>query len=88
MKNFETIHQKKDVPDNLPELEISDNLRVKVYEFITEHNMCPSKSEAKRVIKGGGVSVNGNKVSDPFEEVNLSKGDIIKVGKRKFLKII
>ncbi len=88
LKNFETIHQKKDIPDNLPELEISDNLRVKVYEFITEHNMCPSKSEAKRVIKGGGVSINGNKVSDPFEEVNLSKGDIIKVGKRKFLKII
>jgi tyrosyl-tRNA synthetase len=50
--------------------------------------MAPSKSEAKRIITGGGVSINGDKISDPFTEITFSKGDIVKVGKRKFLKIV
>ncbi len=86
-EHFITVHRKKEMPDDIPEVSLDSPEPVKIYEFITDHNMAPSKSEAKRIIAGGGVTINGHKVSDPFTEVTFSKGDIVKVGKRKFLRI-
>ncbi len=87
-EHFITVHRKKEMPDEIPEISLDSSTPVKIYEFIADHHMAPSKSEAKRIIAGGGVSINGDKISDPFTEVNFSKGDIVKVGKRKFLRII
>lgn len=44
-----------------------------------------SKSEAKRIIKQGGVDVNGKKIEDG--NLKLETGDKINVGKRRFLKV-
>lgn len=46
-----------------------------------------SKSEARRLIEQGGLEINGKKVSDWQKEITCKRGDIIKAGKRKFLKI-
>jgi tyrosyl-tRNA synthetase len=86
--HFIKVHSKKEIPIDIPEISIDTSIPVKIFEFITEHQMAPSKSEAKRIITGGGVSINGDKISDPFTEITFSKGDIVKVGKRKFLKIV
>jgi tyrosyl-tRNA synthetase len=86
--HFIKVHSKKETPIDIPEISIDTSIPVKIFEFITEHQMAPSKSEAKRIITGGGVSINGDKISDPFTEITFSKGDIVKVGKRKFLKIV
>ncbi len=86
--HFITVHRKKEMPDDIPEISVDTSTPVKIFEFITDHHMAPSKSEAKRIISGGGVSVNGNKISDPFAEITFSEGDIVKVGKRKFIRII
>ncbi|MDD4028519.1 MAG: tyrosine--tRNA ligase [Caldisericia bacterium] len=87
-EHFITVHRKKELPDDIPEFELENVLSVKIYEFITTHDLTPTKSEAKRIITGGGCSINGEKITDPLAEVQLQKGDIIKVGKRKFLKIV
>jgi len=48
-----------------------------------------SKSEAKRIIEQGGVTYNGEKITDPFDVVNVwPEGQVLKVGKRKFARII
>ena len=46
-----------------------------------------SKSAARRLIEQGGVKINKQKVDSWHEPVMLSKGDVIQVGKRKFVKI-
>jgi tyrosyl-tRNA synthetase len=46
-----------------------------------------SKSNARRLIQQGGVSVDGEKVSDPFAIIQIDSEIILKVGKRKFAKI-
>ena len=50
--------------------------------------MAASNGEAKRIIKQGGVKIGDKKVEDIHLEIFPNKNTILKVGKRKFLKII
>ena len=52
------------------------------------NNMVSSNGEAKRMIKQGAVKIGDNKVLDINLEITPNKNIILKVGKRKFLKIV
>lgn len=87
-EEFERMFVKKDVPDDIEEVTIElDNPLQPVMNVITVTKMAGSKKEAKRLIQGGGVSIDGEKVGDPFSKADFSKQRLVKVGKRKFLKI-
>lgn len=45
----------------------------------------PSKSEARRLIEQGAIKVNGEVVKNPNE--TRKDGDIVKIGKKEFVKI-
>ncbi|MFN3270755.1 MAG: S4 domain-containing protein, partial [Candidatus Kapaibacteriota bacterium] len=49
--------------------------------------LSPSKKEARRMIEQGGVYVDGNRISDINERIDLSTKKLIKYGKRKFLYV-
>lgn len=87
-EEFEKIFVKKDVPDVIEELAIeSEQSALLVVDVLVSAGLAPSKSEARRLIQGGGVSIDGEKVSDVSMMVDLSSQKLFKVGKRKFLKI-
>jgi tyrosyl-tRNA synthetase len=51
-----------------------------------EGGLAKSTSEAMRLIKQGGVKVDGEKLDDP--KANLKRGEyLMQVGKRKFLRV-
>lgn len=50
-------------------------------------DLCPSTSEARRLIAGGGVSINQEKVSDATATVVPTDGMILQVGKRRVVKL-
>jgi len=91
-QHFETVHQKREVPDEIEEKNISfrdyaeNDGCLNVRRLIADFGMAKSGSEAVRLIKQGAVSVNGEKVTDA--SVTIDSGSIIKVGKRRFAKII
>ncbi len=84
---FERMFVKKDVPDLIEELSVECANPALVTDILALTNLAPSKSEARRLILGGGVSIDGEKVSDVAATVDLSSQKLFKVGKRKFLKI-
>ena len=47
-----------------------------------------SKGEAKRLIQGGGVKIDGNKISDLNYTVNIDSEVVLQAGKRKFAKLV
>ena len=51
-------------------------------------NFAPSKGEARRLIQQGGVSIDGDKISDVQTSIIVDSEKILKVGKRKFIKLI
>ena len=86
-ESFDKLFIKKDIPDEMPECTITSN--AKVIDLITDNALVGSRGDAKRLIKQGAVSVDGNKVDDlNFEISKLETPQILKAGKRKFLKII
>lgn len=49
---------------------------------------CSTTGEARRLIKNGGVSLDGKKITDHKENLVITKASILKVGKRCFIKLI
>lgn len=86
-KAFENLFVKKDIPDEMPEIKIEqDSLRIDDLMIFTK--TAESKGAARRLVQGGGVSVDGEKINDPFAEIKLDGEKVLKVGKRKFIRLV
>ncbi|MCF7832915.1 MAG: tyrosine--tRNA ligase [Candidatus Marinimicrobia bacterium] len=85
-KHFEKVFVKKDIPDNIPEYTIQDE-EIFITKLMLESGLCESGGEAKRLIAQGGVSLNGTRINSSSSTLTVKDGDILKVGKRKFLKL-
>lgn len=79
---WEKVFSNKEMPSEIEEVP-GDGM--KLVDFITEHSLAVSSSEAKRLLDQGAVSVN----DEIFKEWGhvLKAGDIIRVGPRKFLRV-
>ena len=83
-EEFNLIFKKKDIPDDIPEFKISGSM--KIIDILVQSKTCTSGGEARRMIKQNAVSIDSEKVKDIFAEVD--KEVTIKVGKRRFLKVV
>ena len=63
-------------------------LQQDILDLIILVNFAPSKGEARRLVAQGGVTIDGDKITDLQSSVKLKKGTILKVGKRKFKKFV
>jgi tyrosyl-tRNA synthetase len=87
-EEFDKIFVRKEIPEELEEFEIDQgDGKIRIVELLVQTGLANSKSEAKRLIQLGGVSIDGVKINDIDATVGLDKSFVIKVGKRKFLKI-
>ena len=87
-ENFINVFSKKAIPNDIPEIEITNQTPLNLINFICEQQMAPSKKEARRLLEQGAISINDERISNPSHEFTPENNTIIKVGKRKFLKII
>ncbi|WP_261853083.1 tyrosine--tRNA ligase [Clostridium folliculivorans] len=86
-QEFINIFQKKSIPKDIEELQVNAELLEKdLISFLFEKGLCKSKNDAKRLVTGGGVKINGEKVINSLE-VSLRDGDIIQIGKLRFVKV-
>jgi len=86
---FITKFQKRDIPEDIPELSLTANTSIVLTTLMIEQQMAPSKNEARRLIQGGGVKLDGEKVADPEAQITYAAGSsvVLQVGKRKFLRL-
>jgi tyrosyl-tRNA synthetase len=85
-QEFVNMFQKKQLPDVIEEKKLKKS-KWPILDLLAETGLVSSKGEARRLIEQGGVKVDEEKVSSITEEVDISKGKLIQVGKRKFLKV-
>lgn len=65
--------------------------KIDILQLLVATNLAPSRAEARRNVEQGGVSVNGDKVSDTFKNYEPSDFEeefILKKGKKKFCKVV
>jgi len=84
---FVTMFSKKEIPEDIEEVLVKKQDWLLV-DLIAELKLSPSKSETRRMMQGGGVKINGEKITDFNTTVSLTKEPfILQVGKRKIVKV-
>ena len=94
-EEFERVFSKGQLPDDMPEirpenlqqLEI-DPQKIYLVHLIAKNGLAKSNSEARKLIEAGSVSIDGEKITDTNYEFALNREMVLKVGKRRFLKLI
>lgn len=87
--HFEAIFQKRGVPEEMPEypLPMAGSVSVRDLEdILVQSGTVDSRGEAKRLIAQNAVEVDGNKLSG--DTMDFGPGTVIKVGKRRFLRLV
>jgi len=91
-EEFEKVFKNKLYPEKIKELVLKkDNLKegkIWITELIAISGLIDSKGEARRLIEQGGVRINGKKVSDPYLDLTVKEGMILKIGKLNFIKLV
>jgi len=83
---FDKIFAQKQLPDDMPEFELPPK-QITVKQLLLTCKLVETGGEAKRLCAQGGVSIDGNKISDPNAQITPAGGMTIQVGKRKFARI-
>ena len=84
-ENFDKLFISKKVPDDISEIILDKPC--KLIDIMVSNSMVSSNGDAKRMVKQGAVKINDEKIEDPFISIDPGGDNILKVGKRRFLKI-
>ena len=90
-EEFERVFKEKGLPEEIPEHRIPlEGDHVFLPRLLTEVGLAASKSEANRLLKQGGVSIDGEKLPPATLEIPAAAGEqkLLKVGKRRFARVI
>ena len=83
---FDSVFAQGGHPKDIPEATISGSRAL--FRLLPELDLVPSNKESQRMIRQGAVSVDGEKVSEPFYELGpRDEAYLVKVGKRKFVRV-
>lgn len=80
--------------DNVPTYELSKEVigNITLVDVVADSKLCSSKSEARRMIEGGGISLNDEKVTDfrrILADTDFAEGyAILRKGKKNYIKVI
>ena len=84
LEYFESTFQRRETPDEMPEFAL--DAPVPLVDLAVDAGLAGSKGEVRRLVQGGGVQVNGEKVDDPATQVG--PGDELRVGRHRFLRLV
>jgi len=82
---FEGVFSKGELPQDIPVYKLKKQ-KSSIIDILLDSGLTESKNEARRLIQQGGVSLDGERLDK--EDVVVDKEGILKVGKRRFLKLI
>ena len=83
---FINVCSNKGIPDDIQE--ISGMNGKGILDVLVELKFVSSKGEAKRLIQGGGVKLDGEKITDMTYTLDIIEPVVLQAGKRKFAKLV
>jgi tyrosyl-tRNA synthetase len=90
--HFDRVFRSHEIPTDVEDFEIpADCVRegvVHLPALLRAAGLAPSTSEARRVITQGGLHVNGAVLDDVDVPVEKLRGQVVRVGKRRFVRLV
>jgi tyrosyl-tRNA synthetase len=89
-EHFQRVFRDRQAPEDAPVKKLARSVPTKISTLLFITNLAPSRSEAERLIKHGGVEIDGVRVDDPRKDIDLSRPAdfLLRAGKKKFVRII
>ncbi|HKO04724.1 MAG TPA: tyrosine--tRNA ligase [Candidatus Acidoferrales bacterium] len=89
-EHFQRVFRDREAPEEVPVHKLARGANKKLAALIAETGLAPSRAEAERLIKQGGVEIDGARVEDVRHELDLSRpcNYLLRAGKKKFLRIV
>jgi len=85
---FVKTFSEREFPEDAPIIEVPHGLKRRAYELLFELGIESSKNSARRVVEGGGLRINGAKVEDPNQEIEINGELRLQVGKKRFYRVV
>jgi tyrosyl-tRNA synthetase (EC 6.1.1.1) len=85
---FVKTFSEREFPEDAPIIEVPYGLKRRAYELLFELGIEGSKNSARRVVEGGGLRINGAKVEDPNQEIEINGELRLQVGKKRFYRVV
>jgi tyrosyl-tRNA synthetase len=87
-EHFRHVHQAGHLPETLMEVKITE-ASLPLAKLIWVLNLVPSMKESRRKIQEGAVSVDGTRITDPNQQIEIPKdGCVVRLGKRHFRRVL
>lgn len=88
-QGFIARFKNKEIPTEMPEAVLPAGQAINLATLLADQGLLPSRNEARRMIQGGGVRLDGEKVEDAeFALIgNVGQSCVLQAGKRKFLRV-
>ncbi len=83
---FNSVFSQGNIPADIEELVIDEP--VWIIKLLTDTGLCQTNGEARRMLKQGAVKLDDEKIEDGDLNLSVEKEQILKVGKRRFLKLV
>lgn len=89
---FEQVVQRGDLPDEMPEVALADVSGLPINRLLVQTALVNSNGEARRLLSQGAVELirdDGQRTSvSSGDELRLSPGDVVRAGRRRFVRIV
>ena len=87
---FQRVFRDREAPEEVAVRKIPRGPAKRLAALLVELSLAPSRSEAERLVKQGGVELDGTRVSDVKHEVDLNNPGqfLLRAGKKKFLRVV
>ena len=85
-EDFINVVSNKGIPEDIQTTKIENGKNI--LDLLVELQFVQSKGEAKRLIQGGGVKFDGDKITDTGYKIEFENEVILQAGKRKYTKLI
>ena len=89
--SFERVFSQREVPEEMPEVELAagdlQDGRIWIVKLLVAAKMAPSNSEARRLVTGGAVTIDGEKVQDVSASIQPKGGQVLRAGRLKFARL-
>ena len=84
---FTKVVQRREVPEEIPEYSLP-TLDTPVIDLLVGTGLAKSRSEAKRLLSQGAVELDDSRVTSDALKITPHHGSILRVGKRRFVRLI
>jgi tyrosyl-tRNA synthetase len=89
-EEFQRVFRDRQAPEDAPVITQALSEPKRLSALLAEWKLAPSRSEAERLIKQGGVEIDNARVEDVQRQIDLSKPSqfLLRAGKKKFVRIV